>query len=104
MEYVRSNLRDDYSINHIANVSYYHNYENAENDGYYWIDDQDGERIQFPPPFPEREGYNFDGWYKEPECVNPWNFEEDKVPAKEYDEDGAYLYRETKLYAKWKIE
>lgn len=28
-----------------------------------------------PPPNPTKEGYIFDGWYKEPECVNEWNFE-----------------------------
>ena len=87
-----------------ANVSFQLNYEDEVLNGYYWIDDLDNEIISVIPPDPEREEYTFEGWYKEPECLNHWDFAKDKVPAKEYDEDGAYLYRETKLYAKWKIE
>lgn len=33
--------------------------------------------------------YLFIGWYKEPECIRPWNFSEDRV------------YDEITLYAKW---
>ena len=33
--------------------------------------------------------YKFIGWYKEPQCVNPWDFEKDIVKG------------ETTLYAKW---
>ncbi|NBI09558.1 hypothetical protein D1641_05915 [Colidextribacter sp. OB.20] len=34
--------------------------------------------------------YDFLGWYKEPECINKWDFDIDKVE------------RDTTLYAKWK--
>ena len=55
--------------------------------------------------------YEFAGWFKEPECVNFWNFEVDIVPTKEYtpgypignskkDKEN-YIYKETALYAKW---
>ena len=87
-----------------ANVSYYYNYENG--DEYYWIDDCDyGSIIEFIPPAPEREGYIFGGWYKEPECINEWDFETDTLPEEkiEINENGEeeVVYQETILYAKW---
>ena len=89
-----------------ANVSYFYNYETEKNYGYYWIDDYDyGSKIEFIPPEPEREGYTFGGWYKEPECINEWDFETDVLPEErtEINEDGEeeVVYQETKLYAKW---
>ena len=96
-----------------ANISYYYNYENAKNDGYYWIDDCDyGSIIEFIPPDPERDDYVFGGWYKEPECINEWDFDDDKLPEekkgiRETYEDGKFflsevtIYQETILYAKW---
>lgn len=90
-----------------ANVSYYHNYQNAPREGYYWIDDYDNELIQYIPKDPQREGYTFAGWYKESECLERWNFEIDKIPQKIIEEASntdkyqLYTYRETKLYAKW---
>ena len=41
------------------------------------------------PQDPVRDGYNFAGWFKEEECLNEWNFDEDIV-----EED-------ITLYAKW---
>ena len=93
-----------------ANVSYYYNCENPKNGGYYWIDDCDyGGKIEFIPPEPEREGYEFDGWYKEPECINKWDFETDTLPEKQTEmqenlygeEEEVTVYQETILYAKW---
>ena len=89
-----------------ANVSYFYNYNIEENYGYYWIDDWDyGSKIEFIPPEPEREGYTFGGWYKEPECINEWDFETDVLPEErtEINEEGEeeVVYQETKLYAKW---
>lgn len=96
-----------------ANISYYYNYENESDDEYYWIDDCDyGGIIEFIPPDPEREGYIFGGWYKEPECINEWDFETDTLPEektemKEYSGGEVreeVVYQETILYAKWEID
>lgn len=85
-----------------ANVSFRYNYAGAPNDGYYWLDDLDDELIGYIPPSPEREGYMFGGWYKEPACINAWNFAVDKIPAKVRDEEGNWLWdEETNLYAQW---
>ncbi len=99
----RGYTRDCYVM---SNVSYFYNYETEENYGYYWIDDWNyGSKIEFIPPEPEREGYTFGGWYKEPECINKWNFETDVLPEErtEINEEGEeeVVYQETKLYAKW---
>lgn len=85
----------------VANVSYNYNYEKEFET--FFIDDIDGEKIKNIPPIPQRIGYEFDGWYKEKECINEWNFENDMVASKIYSEDGKYLYKETILYAKWKL-
>lgn len=89
-------------ICHAANVSYYYNYENSPNENYYWIDDYDyGNRIEFIPEDPVREGYIFGGWYKEEKCENIWNFEADTLPEAKFDEEDQEIYQETKLFAKW---
>ena len=86
----------------IANVSYYYNYGGSDNAGYYWIDNCDyGSKIEYEPEEPVREGYSFEGWYKEPECKTKWDFETDTLPTAQFDEDNNVLYQETKLYAKW---
>lgn len=101
-----------YAEKYPANVSYYYNCENEENKVYYFIDDYDyGEKIEFIPPEPKREGYTFDGWYKEPECINKWDFETDTLPEEKteqkLDPNSQYgvkevtVYQETILYAKW---
>ena len=89
-----------------ANVSYYYNYEREDGEAYYWIDDYDyGCVIEFVPPAPEREGYEFGGWYTEPECVTAWDFESDTLPEEQTttNENGEEetVYQETILYAKW---
>lgn len=86
-----------------ANVSYKYNYKWAKNDGYYFIDDYDGTVIGFIPPDPTRKGYSFAGWYKEEECINAWDFENDIVPPKNA-ENNEWLFEETVLYAKWVAE
>ena len=61
-----------------------------------------GNKIEPTPYLPLREGYMFTGWYKEPECLKKWDFENDKLPAVEYDEEGNPTeFIETKLYAGW---
>ncbi len=87
----------------IANTSYQFNYEGAPNEGYFYINDfARGGKIEGTPYEPQREGYTFGGWYKEPECVNKWDFETDKLPEATYDEEGYITdFVETKLYAAW---
>jgi uncharacterized repeat protein (TIGR02543 family) len=41
------------------------------------------------PPLTERENYAFGGWYKEPDCNNPWDF------------SGTVVTDNVNLYAKW---
>lgn len=84
-----------------ANVIYDLNYGESN---IFMVDDCDGTIVSILPPNPIREGYEFLGWYKEPECINKWDFENDIVPAKEYDETGEYIFKETKLYAKWEVK
>ena len=84
-----------------TNVSYWLNYE-SENLGLYWVDDFDyGTAITYIPENPTREGYIFDGWYKEPECINEWDFETDTLPQAKYNEQEEEIHQETKLYVKW---
>lgn len=89
---------DFYDKIRFANVIYYYNFDK---DKTFFVDDCDGTTVNVIPPTPYRKGYEFAGWYKEPECINKWDFENDIVPAKEYDENGEYILKETKLYAKW---
>lgn len=86
-----------------ANVMYMYNYGNSPNEGCYWIDSYDEGLITFMPPMPQREGYYFAGWYKEPECINKWDFDVDKT-GKETKMDDNNLdseYEGIYLYAKW---
>ena len=103
-KFYRTSLKGDTAWHSLtaANVSYDYNYENSPNDGYYWIDNYSyGERIEYIPEQPIRDGYTFGGWYKESECINAWNFETDTLPQAQYNEQEQELYQETKLYAKW---
>lgn len=86
----------------IANIQFLYNYEEAPNEGYFWIDDIDnGEKIEVMPDTPEREGYTFEGWYNEKECINEFDF--NTVFEKPVLNEGD-IYPEdyvTYVYAKW---
>lgn len=84
-----------------ANISFFFNYENNPNEGYFFIDllEESG-KLTKPPYDPKRTGYDFKGWYKEAEGINEWNFDTDIVTI-EYDENGKRIYEEICLYAKW---
>lgn len=73
----------------IANVSFI-----SEDKTYFIANYEEGEKITYIPTPPERIGYTFGGWYKEVECINEWNFENDIV---EFDENETII----RLYAKW---
>ena len=88
----------DMSYLTIANVVYYLNDDTEDS---YFVDDCDNEKIVNIPTNPIRDGYEFKGWYKEKECINKWDFENDIVPTKQYDENNEYIFIETSVYAKW---
>lgn len=91
----------------IANISYLYNYDGAPNGGWYWVDSVAESTIEFIPPVPNRDGYIFGGWYREPECVTAWDFENDvtgeEIVLEPYNYDySAYMpYSGISLYAKW---
>ena len=47
-------------------------------------------KVEKPVKDPIAEGHIFDGWYKEPECINEWDFDRDHV-----------VEESTTLYARW---
>ena len=96
-------LAKDYSFLCPANITYYYNDGRTENYGCYWIDNVPyGSVLDVLPPEDQvSEGKTFAGWYKEPECINEWNFETDTTPEEKVDEEGNIIYQETALYAKW---
>ncbi len=85
-----------------ANTSFMFNYENSPNDDYFFLDNYEyGKKINNTPYTPIRDAYTFNGWYKERECINAWNFETDTLPKALKDENDVEIYQETKLFAKW---
>ena len=78
-----------------ANIIYYN-----DNNTVYYIDYSASNKIEKLPDEPVREGYKFLGWYKEPDCINEWNFDEDnlnEIINLEY----SVQFNVNKLYAKW---
>ena len=94
-------LRDLYDYQYkirVANTAYMFNYDGEPNGGYFFINNFDwGKKIDPAPYMPMRNGYEFKGWYKEPECINLWNFESDTLPQESEIGENP----ETKLYAGW---
>ena len=78
-----------------ANITFFNNYSNEVNGGYYRLDNIASVEKIPQPPAPEREGYNFAGWYTEAECITAWDFNEMKTLSKA---------EEFKLYAGWNIK
>lgn len=84
-----------------ANVVYKYNFKDGKGRSTYWIDNYEyGDSLQ-PIPEPTREGYKFDGWYKDEACETPWDFANDTLPQAIYDDNGNELLQQTILYAKW---
>ena len=75
-----------------ANVCYFLNYN--ENNYYYVDYYENGEKVMYIPPEPQRDGYSFGGWFKESDCINQWDFDTDTLQLTEE-------VQEVKLYAKW---
>lgn len=79
-----------------ANIEFYYNIDSAPCK-MYWIDYEKDQTLIFEPPVPYVEGYEFLGWYKEPECINKWHFDKDMIDESIDVENMVEL----KLYAKW---
>ena len=59
--------------------------------------------IERKPKEPIKEGYKFEGWYKEKECINEWDFENDMLSEILGSENGNIVsFKITRLFAKWK--
>ena len=72
-------ITNDLTILRPADVAYMFNYVNSPNNNYFFINNFEyGGKIEDTPYEPLRAGYAFEGWYKEAECINAWDFEEDK--------------------------
>ena len=86
---IRETIAGDYPpIFYIANLTY------IVDEEVYWIDDyEEGEYITFPQN-PQKEGYTFDGWYKDAGCQTEWN---EAVDCYDKPED----VNTVNLYAKW---
>ncbi len=73
-KYVYKSVYESHRIYSVANIVFRINYLTEINDGYYSLDNiQEGETIPQPAK-PEREGYEFTGWYTEADCENLWDF------------------------------
>jgi uncharacterized repeat protein (TIGR02543 family) len=59
---VTYNVSNDVLFNYVDNVRYLEN-----------------SLVKEPTVKPSLEGYSFVGWYKEAECINEWNFNEDII-------------------------
>ena len=96
------------TLKRLSNIQFMYNYEEAPNEGYYWIDDlETGETFSYIPKDPVREGYTFGGWYADKECTTPYDFTAPYVKKEleeDYTYDGYLNYVEnypTFIYAKW---
>ncbi len=103
--YTKENMKMEAYKYDYANIEFILNYKEGFED-VFWIDVEHTETFikkHFEGYYsPEREGYNFAGWYKEPECVNEWDFENDKTLPDILDEEtGETKKQVTRLYAKW---
>ncbi len=71
-----------------ANVSFM-----LDENTFYYVDYYETDStIKFIPPTPQKDGYSFDGWYKDNSFTNKWNFETDSIQDDK---------KETKLYSHW---
>ncbi len=77
-------------VNTKLNTFFMFNFNNAENEGYYWMDYINGSNPYIIPSDPVREGYSFSGWYYEEGCTNIWD---NQVPTNESEK--------LTLYARW---
>lgn len=77
-----------------ANVIYNLNNDSFQDKVYYLDYYDNNELITYIPPIPTSDNFNFDGWYTDSECVNKWDFLNNKIFLQ--DNDDTMI-----LYAKW---
>lgn len=99
--HVSQSIYDKYEGKFGRMIPYIANTEYIVDGETYWLDDYDEPSLITAPENPVKEGYEFAGWFKEPELENEWNFETDMVTGKTYDDDGEENINLTRLYAKW---
>ena len=85
------------------NIAFMLNYEGAPNNGYYYTSSKHSTGTINEPIKPKRVGCIFEGWYKDAECTEAWNFETDEITI-QFDEQGNHIYEEIRLYAKWTVK
>lgn len=61
---VTYHVEDDATFNYVDNIRYL-----------------DGKKVKEPTQTPYLDGYRFDGWYKEEECINKWDFSVDTISS-----------------------
>lgn len=66
----------------------------------YFVDSVEGKTVNVIPPIPSKAGYVFGGWYKDKSFNQSWNYDEDIIQNKEFDEQ-SNIINITKIYAKW---
>ena len=62
---------------------------NLESDNYYFLDNVSNGDVLTPPADPNYDGYSFNGWFLEKECINKYNFEDSISIA---NEEHFFLY------------
>jgi|JTFN01.1.fsa_nt_gb hypothetical protein len=78
-----------------ANIEYY-----IDEDTLYFVDNAEGTLVNVVPPTPFKDGYEFVGWFKDTDFNQPFVFDEDVIPIKQFDNENL-LINITKIYAKW---
>ncbi|MCV2231969.1 InlB B-repeat-containing protein [Paracholeplasma manati] len=78
-----------------ANIEYY-----IDENTLYFVDNAEGTLVNVVPPTPYKDGYEFVGWFKDTDFNQPFNFDEDVIPVKQFDDENK-LINITKIYSKW---
>lgn len=87
----KPNTDFEFSMTYLPNYIFHFNYPDSPNSDTFWIDYITADNLKAMPDEPTREGYEFGGWYAEPECLQEWD-REFSVPG-----EGETF----EFYAKW---
>ena len=78
-----------------ANIEYY-----IDEYTLYFVDNAEGTLVNVVPPTPHKDGYQFVGWFKDTDFSQPFLFDEEVIPTKQFNDENL-LTNITKIYAKW---